>query len=338
VVARLHDTRGRLTGAAAPLDPARTEAAGATAARTRSRPSLREPVAVWLVFAATSAATVVTYARLPAEELWNVSGSGLVRGLSRVLVHLNFPVSLVAIAVVLVSLERLRSRLASSLGGLAIVFCIVTAVPGVVRADDLDARWVNAVPALGVALAAGLTVAALRRGGLGNPAPGGGLDAARLALGAIVLVVSLPWLAALLGFYLDGPYFSSPIVQEPGHPDLAAVHLGLHHGLDGALVATAALLLSRLLSQLEPGGRRSWLVVYLSLMLVYGLANVVQDAWLEQLYKRGWVDAKLPELTTPDWNAGWAVVLVISGALATVVLYRLAHARGNASAAARVSV
>jgi hypothetical protein len=220
--------------------------------------SLREPLAVWALFGLTAAATIATYARLPAEELWNVSGSGLSGGLSRVLVHLNFPVSLVAIALVLVALERLVRR-ARFVGALAIVLCLVTAVPGVVRAEDLDARWVNALPALGVALAAALTVAALRRGGLGERASKTRLDAWRIVLGVVLLAVSLPWIAALLGFYLDGPYFSSPIVAEPGHPNLAAVHLGLHHGLDGAVLVVAALLLSRIVRQLEPSARRSLL-------------------------------------------------------------------------------
>jgi hypothetical protein len=300
-------------------------------------PSLREPLVVWALFAGTAIATVVTYARLPSEELWNVSGSGFEGGLSRALVHLNFPVSLAAIAIVLVSTRRLTRR-AEPVAALAIVLCLVTAIPGVVRADDLDARWVNVLPALGVLLALGLTLAGLRPGGLGEPARLRRLDAARLFLGVVLLVVSLPWLTALTGFYLDGPYFSSTVVPEPGHPNLAAVHLGLHHGLDGALLAVTALVLSRVTGQLEPGPRRSWLAVYLSLMLVYGLANVVNDAWNEQLVKRGWVETKLPDVTVPEWNAGWAGVLVASAALSLVVLYRLGRGRDGAPPAARLSV
>ena len=296
----------------------------------RERPSLREPLVVWALFAATAVATVVTYSRLPAEELWNVSGSGLEAGLSRALVHLNFPVSLATIAIVLVSAPRLGRR-ARPLAALAIVLSLVTVVPGVVRADDLDARWVNILPALGVALAAGLTLAGLPRDGLGEPAGRRGLDAARIVVGLALVIVSLPWLAALAGFYLDGPYFSSTAVPEAGHPNLAAVHLGLHHGLDGALLAATALVLSRVAGQLDPGPSRSWLAVYLSLMLVYGLANVVNDAWNEQLFKRGWVETKLPDVTVPEWNAGWAGVLAGSAALATVVLYRLARGRDDAS-------
>ena len=282
-------------------------------------------------------ATFATYARLPADELWNVSGSGIPGGLSRVLVHLNFPVSLVAIALVLVVLERLGGR-ARLVGAVAIVLCLVTVVPGVVRAENLDARWVNVPPALGVALAAGLTLVALRRGGLGEPAGRSRLDAGRIAVAALLVAVSLPWIAAVLGFYLDGPFFSSAIVPEPGHPNLAAVHLGLHHGLDGAVLAASALLLSRVVPQLGPGSRRSWLAVYLSVMLVYGLANVVNDAWHEQLFKRDWVSFKLPDVTKPEPNAGWLVVLTIAALLSAVVLYRLARARDDAPPSARVPV
>ena len=152
----------------------------------------------------------------------------------------------------------------------------------------------------------------------------------------LLLAVSLPWIAALFGFYLDGPFFSSAIVPELGHPNLAAVHLGLHHGFDGALLATAALLLSRVVRQLRPGGRRYWLAVYLSLMLVYGLANVASDAWHEQLYKRDWVGFKLPDVTVPEPNAGWLAVLVVSAALAVVVLYRLGRGRADPPPPARV--
>jgi hypothetical protein len=301
------------------------------------RPSFREPLVVWGLFTGTAIATVVTYARLPAEELWNVSGSGLAGGFSRALVHLNFPVSLAAIAIVLVATSRLTRR-AEPVAALAIVLCLVTVIPGVVRADDLDARWVNVFPALGVALALGLTLAGLRRSGLGEPAGRKRLDAARLVVGVALVFVSLPWLAALTGFYLDGPYFSSTVVPEPGHPNLAAVHLGLHHGLDGALLATTAIVLSRVTGRLESGPRRSWLAVYLSLMLVYGLANVVNDAWHEQLYKRGWVSTKLPDVTVPEWNVGWAVVLIASAALAAVVLYRLGRGQDGAPPPERISV
>ena len=71
-----------------------------------------------------------------------------------------------------------------------------------------------------------------------------------------------------------------PVDRDPG---IAAVHLGFHHGTGGVLLALAALALSR-------PQRSAALAGYLSLMLAYGLANALEDAWNEQLWKRGWVD------------------------------------------------
>ena len=51
----------------------------------------RELLVVWLLFAIRASAVFITYARLPARELYNVTGSGLVGGASRVLVFYNLP-------------------------------------------------------------------------------------------------------------------------------------------------------------------------------------------------------------------------------------------------------
>src|SRR5215218_2891122 len=173
------------------------------------RPSLREPFAVAAIWAVTA---VATYARLPVSELWNVSQSGIAGGFSRALVHLNFPIALVAVAFVLVALERLPEARWRWIGGVAIALSAVIALPGVVRSDDLDTRWINAVPAVGVGLAGVLLGDAYGRGGLGQPRGRAPLDPVRLVLGAVLLVVSVPWIGALLGFYVDGPYLGSKIV------------------------------------------------------------------------------------------------------------------------------
>ena len=186
----------------------------------------------------------MTYSRLGPEELYHVSHEGIVGGLSRVVIELNFPISLVAIASTLVALAALPRR-AWWVGGPAIALCAVTAWPGVVDQDDLDARWVNALPAFGVVLALGLTVAATRGAGTGF-APPLRYDRARVAIGVVVLLVSIPWIAAILGFYLPDGIF---IMERPGlEADgtvIAAVHLGQHHGFVGSLIVGSALLLSR---------------------------------------------------------------------------------------------
>ena len=106
-------------------------------------------------------------------------------GLSRIVVELNFPIALVAIAITLVALSALPSA-GWWAGGPAIALCAVTAVPGVVDQHDLDAGWVNAVPAAGVAIALGLTVVAARRAGTSFAARLR-LDLARVVLAVVVL-------------------------------------------------------------------------------------------------------------------------------------------------------
>ncbi|HEY7195655.1 MAG TPA: hypothetical protein VH306_00540 [Gaiellaceae bacterium] len=299
------------------------------------RPSLREPLAVWAILAAVALATLATYDRIDPGDLWNVSGDGIAAGLGRALVDLNFPAAFVAIAIVLVVEERVRLPV---LAGVAIALCAVTAVPGVVRQSDLDARWINALPALGVAVAAGMTVAALLRGGLGRRSGSTWVDAVRLVLAAVLLAVAVPWIAAALGFHVNGPYLSSKVIPEAGHPHLAAVHLGLHHGLDGTVLALSALVLSRVTGQLAAGARRTVLAIYLSVMLVYGLANVANDAWDEQVVKRGWAHSLMPGVTTPSFNGAWLGVILAAAALSAVVLYRLGRAAPDAPPPARVPV
>ena len=177
--------------------------------------------------------------------------------------------------------------------------------------DDLDARWINALPALGLVLAVALTIVAARRAGWGLAARARG-DALRLGLGALLLVLALPWLSADLGFHLPGDLFLGEEVPAVRDPEHAAVHLGFHHGNGGVLLALSALLLSRIRA-----GRA--VRAYLSLMLAYGLANAFQDAWNEQLWKREWVDRHLPDVLRPDVTWGWLVVVV--GALAIYALW-----------------
>jgi hypothetical protein len=190
----------------------------------------------------------------------------------------------------------------------AIALCSLVAVPGVVDQDDLDARLVNALPALGVGLALALTVAAARRDGIAFVRRARG-DRLRLALGVLLVLLALPWLTAEWGFHFPGDVFSGEEIPAERDPGIAAVHLGFHHGYGGALLAATALVLSRV-----PAGRN--LRAYLSLMLAYGLANVLQDTWNEQLWKRGRVDAHVADVIRPDLTWGWLAI-----ALGAVVVY-----------------
>ena len=284
-------------------------------AGNRARPGLAEVLTVWILFGVVTLLVWVTYARLPTRELYNVSGSGFEGGVSRALVLLNFPLALVTIALLAIVADRLRGRLAL-VALAAAILCVIVALPGVVDQDDLDAKAANALPALGVLIAGVLTGLALARGGIGASRPfGGGWDVARAALAVVILLASIPWIAAELGFYLsDTPglrsiFMSGQVTPEPGHPDIRAVHLGHHHGMDGALLALSALALSRVVPQIRGRRLRLALGFYVALMFVYGLANALQDFWLEQLVKRGTTSLKIPSMIVPTLSWAWLAIL-----------------------------
>ena len=287
-------------------------------------PSLHEALLFWGVLALIGLMTIVTYARLPPEELYNTSEEGLAGGLGRALVYVNYPVGLMAVAIVGVVADRFASRVLDALALAAVVLCAVVVVPGVVEQSDLDAKPVNAIPALGVALALGLTLAAYRRGGLGTRARRTAGDGVRIAAAVALLAISIPWWFAELGFYVtDVPalgsiFLAEEVYPEPGQPELRAVHLGRHHGIDGVLAALSALVLSRQLGRMRRPRLRAALALYLSLALAWGVGNAVQDFWLEQLVKRGTTDLEIPTMIRPAPDPVWAVLL-----LATAAIYLL---------------
>lgn len=268
---------------------------------------------MWAAFGAVALAVLVTYARLPVEQLYNVDEEGLARGAGRALVFVGYPTSLAAIALLALVAARLRTRAADLVALAAAVLCATVVWPGVVEQADLDAKPVNALAGIGVLAALVLTGLALARGGVGETPPFGRWDAARLVLGVLLVLAAIPWIAADLGFGLGGVpvlgdvFLSGEPRPEPGHPELTAVHLGHHHGLDGTLLALAALGLSRAVGQM--GRLRGATALYLALMLAYGLANAVQDFWLEQLVKRGATSVEIPSLIVPKASPAWAALV-----------------------------
>lgn len=283
---------------------------------------LGEALAVWALFGVATLVVFATYSRLPADELYNVSGEGVAAGAGRAVVFLNYPVALAAIALAAIAADRLgATRTVAALGALAVLLCATAALPGVLDPSDLDARWVNAVPASGVALALALTVAAALVDGVGFALRRGRGDAVRLGLAALLVIAALPWWSAEAGFYIDdvpllgAPFMSDELRPEPGHPNLRAVHLGSHHGTHGVLFALTALLLSRALAGVRRARLRVALGAYVSLMLVYGVANAAQDFWLEQIVKRGWTDLELPDMLRPSLTVRWGVIAVAAVAV-----------------------
>src|SRR5579884_2122923 len=219
-------------------------------------------------------------------------------------------------------------------GGAAplVVACVLDAAifwPGIVTQSDLDARWINALPALGVALSVGLTLAAVGATGRGRLGPLTRGDRVRLAFALVMLFFALPWIGSDLGIPLrrwplvGSLFLSDQLKTEPGNPvPFPAVHLGVHHGLDGTLLVITALALSRQLGRIGWPRLRTALALYLSLMLVYGFANAAEDFEDEQIVKRGWTTHGLPSVLQPGPTLAWAALLLVA-AIVYVALFRV---------------
>jgi hypothetical protein len=253
-------------------------------------------------------AVVATYSRFPAAELYHVHHSGIAAGFGRELVALNFPFAFVGIALVGLAWPRLRGRL-RLVGVAATAMCAV--VYFAVDQSNLDAKPLNAVPALGLAVALALVLAV---GVSAEPKNTRG-DRVRIGLVALLVFFCAPLIAAELGFFLDGVPFlgwffeTARLTTQPGVAGLHhAVHHGQHHGWEATMLALTALGLSRL-------PRPRVLDAYLALMLAYGVGNLVNDDWLEQVVKRGWTSREMPSVLVPAANWGWAAVLLGTAAI-----------------------
>jgi hypothetical protein len=269
---------------------------------------------VLILSTAVALADWVTYARLPPSELYHVSGTGFWAGASRALVSLNFPVALVGLALAVLAADRLAGRRAVGTALAAGALCAVVFWPGIVEQANLDAKALNALPAAGVGLAAALTLGVWSGSSGIRHATG---DKVRLVVATVLVLAAVPWIAADLGFSLNGVpvlgtiYQTGELRHEPGRPGVhVAVHHGHHHGLDGLLLSLAALALSRRLGAMSRPAVRVAVSLYLALMLAYGVANALQDFWLEQVVKRGWTSRTLPSVLQPEPSWGWAALLV----------------------------
>jgi hypothetical protein len=279
----------------------------------------------WLLCGLATVAVFETYWRIPPADLWKVHNSGFVGGIGRALVFVGFAPAVAAFGVLPIVADRLEERRADLLAVVAAAFCATVAV--VQTPSHLDPKWSNALPVIGVALAVALTAWASARGRPERVRTTRAGDRARLALWLVVLFWATPYIAAEMGFHLDGvPFFgwffqTGVIKPEPGSEELhAAVHYGHHHGLDGFLLATTALLLSRLLGGMRR--LRTLTAAILSLMLVYALTNMVNDLWTEQVVKRGWIGWEVPDVLQPSLSLAWAAMLVAAALVYAAFLAR----------------
>lgn len=264
--------------------------------------------AVWALLLAAAAVVLITYTRLAPEELYHVSEEGLALGLGRTLVFLNYPVSLVAIPIGWLAADRIGTRWAFWAAVAATALCLVTVLPGVVDQNDLDAKAVNALPAIGVAIALVLSLRAPweRVGRLP-------LDPVRIVIGLVVWLTALVWVASVSGFYFPGDVLLGEEIRRGGDGTLGpAVHLGDHEGLDAALLVTSSLILSRYRPSLA-------ILALLALAFAYGLAVEWRDFWFEQVVKRGWTTWAPPQVLTPRLSVGWGALIVLAGVLTFAV-------------------
>jgi hypothetical protein len=275
---------------------------------------------VWALFLVVAVEIVITYARLPPSELYHVSGSGLAAGFGRALVFLNFPVALAALPLAVLVADQLReNRIAFVIAIVGAGLCAVVFWPGVVDQANLDARAINVLPAVG----AGITF--VLAGAVGVFALPARVD---VVLGVILIglvVLAFPWIAADLGFFLDrvpllGSLFLSGKVVG-GHP---AVHHGHHHGMDGFLLVVAALATIPSLRRARSPMLAAVVTVYLGLEIAYGLANLANDAWLEQVVKRGWTSVEIPSVLRPAVSLPWFGIVLATPFFAAVVRRRAA--------------
>jgi hypothetical protein len=286
-----------------------------------SRPSVAPAAIVWGLVGVVAVEIVVTYARIPPGQLYHVSGTGAAGGFGRALVFVNFPVALAALPLVALAADRLRRR------PVAVAAAIVSAalcanVFWVVDQAHLDAKPVNALPAAGVALALVLAAAS------GLFRVRARVSRAAAAFGALLLVLAIPWIAADLGFFLDGvPLLGRLFLTKTLYHGEAVVHHGHHHGMDGVLLALAALAAVPLVRRASLRPLRIAVGIYTGLQLAYGLANVANDAWLEQVVKRGWATTSIPSVLNPAVSLAWLGIVLAALVFSLPVLRALPHGR-----------
>jgi hypothetical protein len=283
---------------------------------------------LWALWAVPTLLVLVTYSRLPPERLYHVSNSGIGGGVGRALVYIAFPVSLVAIVLVGVTSGSFVHRWQRVAAFVSILLC-ATVMTGMIDSDDLDFTPINLVPVAGVVLAVIVTAS--------TRWPGTVCRRSTVVVAAVLGVLSLPWIAAHAGFYLPGRIFlTKQLVTEAGEPGLVpAVHLGDHHGFSSALLVVTVLAVWGVPRGLPRANGRRVLQGYLALLLSYGLVNMAQDFWGEQIATRGWTTWVIPDALEPGVSMVWAII--VAGTVLAYLLPRHAPTGSTALADPRLA-
>jgi hypothetical protein len=54
---------------------------------------------------------------------------------------------------------------------------------------------------------------------------------------------------------------------------------------------------------------------YLALMLCYGLGNMANDFWIEQIFKRRWTTWQIPNVLEPRLTITWGIIVLAAAAI-----------------------
>lgn len=293
---------------------------------TAPRPGLAESLAIWGLAGTVGAAVFVTGSRLGGDgpPNWTV-------GRSHFLAYLGHPVAPAAIGLAGITAARLGPRDTS----LGVASALVGGVSGALMLDGLRRPESNPRDLASCTIAgaaAGLTTAALARSGPGGFAAPPRYDGLRQVLIAAIASGALPWFLADVGIYAgDVPGLRRLVLSRdtPIAPGQIAVHLGHHHGMDGALLALTGLALSRQLPNLAAGRPRQALSLYLATLAVYGASRWLEDVWNEQVVKRGLARRKPPVVVRagrPEGRGAWLAI----GGLSWLVHRRWFEAEASA--------
>jgi hypothetical protein len=109
--------------------------------------------------------------------------------------------------------------------------------------------------------------------------------------------------------HVRGRSQARPLDRSLAPPGLGTTH---HHGMDGTLLVVTALLLSRRLGRHRKPEPPPRVAAYLALMFCYGIVNIANDFWIEQVVKRDRTRWEIPNVLEPRATIAWGLILLAS--------------------------
>jgi hypothetical protein len=112
-------------------------------------------------------------------------------------------------------------------------------------------------------------------------------DKFRVIMLISLIFVSLPWILALFGVFIDdipGLRFFMSKEAIPWEDNLPAVHLGMHHGYTGFYLCMFVVLMSYSINSIKTQKLRTIWGLICNIVLVFGIYSVAQDFMNEQFY------------------------------------------------------